>query len=107
IHAGDLLRMAARTSAHVLPRPQRISAQHALRWVPALRRAGLRGALLYWDGQLEDDARLVTCLARTATAHGAVVRTRARVTATTGTGATLRDELTGSTFQVITRAVIN
>jgi len=107
IQAGDLLRMAARTSAHVLPRPRRIPAQHALRWVPALRRTGLRGALLYWDGQLEDDARLVTCLARTAVAHGAVVRTRARVTEATGTGATLRDELTGSTAQVTARAVIN
>jgi glycerol-3-phosphate dehydrogenase len=107
IQAGDLLRMAARTSAHVLPRPRRIPAQHALRWVPALRRTGLRGALLYWDGQLEDDARLVTCLARTAAAHGAVVRTRARVTAATGTGATLRDELTGSTREVAAKAVIN
>jgi glycerol-3-phosphate dehydrogenase len=107
IAAGDLLRMAARTSAQVLPRPRRIPAQHALRWVPALRRTGLRGALLYWDGQLEDDARLVTCLARTAASRGAVVRTRARVTAATGTGATLRDELTGSTLEVTTRAVIN
>jgi glycerol-3-phosphate dehydrogenase len=107
IQVGDLLRMAARTSAHVLPRPRRVPAQHALRWVPALRRAGLRGALLYWDGQLEDDARLVTCLARTAAAHGAVVRTRARVTAATGAGATLRDELTGSTASVTARAVIN
>jgi glycerol-3-phosphate dehydrogenase len=107
IAAGDLLRMAARTSAQVLPRPRRIPAQHALRWVPALRRTGLRGALLYWDGQLEDDARLVTCLARTAASRGAVVRTQARVTAATGTGATLRDELTGSTLEVTTRAVIN
>ena len=107
IRAGDLLRMAARTSARVLPRPRRIPAQHALRWVPALRRAELRGALLYWDGQLEDDARLVTCLARTAASRGAVVRTRARVTAATGTGATLRDELTGSTCEVSAKAVIN
>src|SRR5215469_3062093 len=107
IRAGDLLRMVARTSAHVLPRPRRIPPQHALRWVPALRRAGLRGALLYWDGQLEDDARLVTCLARTAAAHGAVVRTRARVTAATGTCASLRDEITGSTLEVSTKAVIN
>jgi glycerol-3-phosphate dehydrogenase len=107
IHAGDLLRMAARTSAHVLPHPRRISARQALQRVPALRRTGLRGALLYWDGQLEDDARLVTCLARTAAAHGAVVRTRARVTAATGTGATLRDELTGSTVAVAAKAVIN
>jgi len=107
IEVGDLLRMVARTNAHVLPRPRRIPAQHALRWVPALRRAGLRGALLYWDGQLEDDARLVTCLARTAAAHGAVVRTRARVTAATGTCASLRDEITGSTLEVSTKAVIN
>jgi len=107
IAAGDLLRTAAKTSAHVLPRPRRVPAQHALRWVPALRRAGLRGALLYWDGQLEDDARLVTCLARTAASRGAVVRTRARVTAATGTGATLRDELTGSTLEVTARAVVN
>jgi len=107
IEVGDLLRMVARTSAHVLPRPRRIPPQHALRWVPALRRAGLRGALLYWDGQLEDDARLVTCLARTAAAHGAVVRTRARVTAATGTCASLRDEITGSTLEVSTKAVIN
>ena len=27
--------------------------------MPALRQPGLRGALLNWDGQLEDDARLV------------------------------------------------
>lgn len=107
IAAGDLLRMAAKTSARDLPRPRRIPAQHALRWVPALRRTGLRGALLYWDGQLEDDARLVTCLARTAASRGAVVRTRARVTAAAGTGATLRDELTGTTLEVTTRAVIN
>jgi glycerol-3-phosphate dehydrogenase len=107
IQAGDLLRMAARTSARVLPRPRRIPAQHALRWVPALRGAGLRGALLYWDGQLEDDARLATCLARTAAAHGAVVRTRARVTTATGRGATLRDELTGTSLEVTAKAVIN
>ena len=52
---------------------------------PALRRDGLRGGLLSWDGQLEDDARLVTTVARTAASYGAHVRTRARVTAATGT----------------------
>ena len=40
------------------------------RLVPGLRADGLRGGLLSWDGQLEDDARLVVGLARTA----AVVR---------------------------------
>ena len=38
---------------------------------PRCARDGLRGGLLSWDGQLEDDARLVTCVARTAAAYGA------------------------------------
>ena len=46
---------------------------------PPLRKAGLRGAMLGWDGQLEDDARLVATVARTAASYGAHVRTRARV----------------------------
>ena len=33
---------------------------------PVVRRSGLRGGLVAWDGQLEDDARLVVALARTA-----------------------------------------
>ena len=68
---GDLLRLAARTSRDTLPRPRRVSRTEALGLAPALRPAGLRGGLVCWDGQLEDDARLVTCLARTAAAYGA------------------------------------
>lgn len=105
--AGDVLRMAARTSAETLPRPRRISRGRALELAPGLRAQGLRGGLLSWDGQLEDDARFVTALARTAAAHGAHVRTRARVLSATGTGAVLRDELTGTSHEVTTRAVIN
>jgi glycerol-3-phosphate dehydrogenase len=75
--------------------------------VPGLRSAGLRGGLLSWDGQLEDDARLVTCLARTAVAHGADVRTRVRVVEATGTSATLRDTGTGETRTIAARAVVN
>ncbi len=77
--AGDLLRRGARTSRETLPRPRRISATEALALAPGLRSAGLRGGLLSWDGQLEDDARLVTTIARTAASYGAHVRTRARV----------------------------
>ena len=93
--AGDALRVSAGTSAETLPRPRRISRNEVLRLAPSLRKLGLRGGLLSWDGQLEDDARFVTCLARTAAAYGAEMRTRARVLSATGTGATLRDELTG------------
>ncbi len=105
--AGDALRISAGTSAETLPRPRRISRNEALRFAPSLRRQGLRGGLLSWDGQLEDDARFVTCLARTAASYGAEIRTRARVMSATGHGAVLRDELTGATATVSARAVIN
>lgn len=105
--AGDLLRLGARTSRETLPRPRRVSRTEALRMAPALRSSGLRGGLVNWDGQLEDDARLVTCLARTAASYGADVRTRVRVLEATGTEVTLRDELTGRTRRIATRAVVN
>ncbi|MGH3349012.1 MAG: glycerol-3-phosphate dehydrogenase/oxidase, partial [Nocardioides sp.] len=90
-----------------LPRPRRISATEALALAPGLRNAGLRGGLLSWDGQLEDDARLVTTIARTAAATGAVVRTRARVVSATRTRVVLRDELNGGETTVDTRGVVN
>ncbi len=105
--AGDLLRRSAHTSAETLPHPRRISATEALSLAPGLRPAGLRGGLLSWDGQLEDDARLVTTIARTAASYGAHVRTRARVLSATGHRVELRDELTGATRTVHARAVVN
>lgn len=105
--AGDLLRRSARTSRETLPRPRRISATETLRMAPGLRAEGLRGGLLSWDGQLEDDARLVTNVARTAAAYGAHVRTRARVITATGTRVELRDELTGALRTITAKAVLN
>jgi glycerol-3-phosphate dehydrogenase len=106
IAAGDLLRIAARTSPETLPRPRRISATESHHLAPVLG-SGVRGGILSWDGQLEDDARLVTTIARTAAGLGAQVRTRARAVALHGRGATLRDELTGETHEVTARAVVN
>ncbi len=105
--AGDLLRRTARTSTRTLPRPRRLNATEALNLAPSLRADTLRGGLLAWDGQLEDDARLVVTVARTAASYGADVRTRARVTSATGTGVELRDELTGRTYAVRAKAVVN
>lgn len=107
IRAGDMLRVAARTPRRTLPPPRRISAAEARRLAPGIKADGLRGALLYWDGQAEDDARLVTCIARTAAAHGAAIRTRTRVLSATGQSAMLRDELTGDEVAVAARTVIN
>ena len=105
--AGDLLRRSAGTHRETLPRSRRVGATEALRLAPGLRRAGLRGGLLSWDGQLEDDARLVVTLARTAAAHGALVRTRARVLTAAAGRVLLRDGLTGGTREVRTGAVVN
>jgi glycerol-3-phosphate dehydrogenase len=106
-YAGDLLRAAAGTSPRSLPRSRRLSPAEVERYVPALRGAGLRGGLVFWDGQLTDDARLVVALARTAAAHGARVLTRCEATQVTGYGAVLRDQLTGSDYSVDARMVIN
>ncbi|UGT54096.1 glycerol-3-phosphate dehydrogenase/oxidase [Nocardia asteroides] len=105
--AGDALRVAARTSADTLPRSRRVTAAEALRLAPTVRRAGLRGGLQAWDGQLVDDARLVVALARTAAAAGATVLTRVEAVAATGDSVELRDTTTGETLTVRARAVVN
>ncbi|AHH94006.1 FAD-dependent oxidoreductase [Kutzneria viridogrisea] len=107
LHAGDLLRRAARTPSSVLPGPRRVSAAEALALAPGLRREGLTGGLLSFDGQLVDDARLVVALARTAAGLGAKVLTRVRATALAGDGALVREELTGVEFEIKARAVVN
>jgi glycerol-3-phosphate dehydrogenase len=104
--AGDALRGAARTSRRILPRARRVSALEARRLAPALRESGLRGALLSWDGQLEDDARLVVAVARTAAAHGARVVTCAEVTDVRDDGVDAIDASTGSAITVRARRVV-
>ncbi len=106
MEAGDWLRIAARTPRRTLPRPRRVSANESRLLAPGLG-PGVRGGILSWDGQLEDDARLVATIARTAAARGAELRTRARAVTLTGSGAVLRDELSGTTYDVSARAVVN
>jgi glycerol-3-phosphate dehydrogenase len=105
--AGDVLRMAAHTKATTLPRSRRIGAAQAAAMVPAVRRDGLDGGLLAYDGQLIDDARLVVAVARTAAQHGARVLTRVAATSATGTSVQLADQLTGESLEVSARVVIN
>ncbi|MFE3755432.1 glycerol-3-phosphate dehydrogenase/oxidase [Nocardia tengchongensis] len=105
--AGDVLRRTAGTPASVLPRSRRVAAAEALRFAPTVRRDGLRGGLLAWDGQLVDDARLVVAIARTAAREGATVLTRVEAGNVTGTSATLTDTRTGETLDVTARSVVN
>lgn len=107
IRAGDRLRAFAGTSRRRLPPARRISAEEARRLAPALSDRGLRGALLHWDGQLDDDARLVVAVARTAAAYGARILTYARASDLHAGGATVRDERTGTSFALRARHVVN
>ena len=105
--AGDGLRALAGTRASTLPRSRRIGAEQAVAMVPTVRRDGLDGALLAYDGQLIDDARLVVAVARTAAQHGARVLTRVAATSATGTSVRLTDQLSRVSLDVAARLVIN
>ncbi|WP_110180991.1 glycerol-3-phosphate dehydrogenase/oxidase [Nocardioides solisilvae] len=105
--AGDLLRRGARTARETLPAPRRLTATETRALVPCLRTDDLRGGLLSWDGQLEDDARLVLAVARTAAQQGAQVRSRVRAVSVGGGRAELLDTLTGETRVVRAGAVVN
>ncbi len=105
--AGDGLRKMAGTSATTLPRSRRIGPGRTAELAPTVRRDGLDGGLLAYDGQLIDDARLVTAAARTAAQYGARILTYVAASHVTGTSARLTDQRTGESFDVTARAVIS
>lgn len=105
--AGDVLRRLAGTPATVLPRSQRISREQVIDLAPTVRRDGLDGGLLAYDGQLIDDARLVTVVVRTAAQHGATILTYTAASEASGDSVRLTDQLSGESFAVTARAVIN
>ncbi|WP_072802035.1 glycerol-3-phosphate dehydrogenase/oxidase [Rhodococcoides yunnanense] len=105
--AGDALRRATGTPSSVLPNSRTIDPAAVISEAPTVRRAGLRGGLMAWDGQLVDDARLVVAVARTAALYGAKILTGVSVSKADRTSATLTDVVTGSTTDVRARVVIN
>lgn len=105
--AGDALRALAGTPATTLPPSRRVSAGRVVEMAPIVRRDGLDGGLLAYDGQLIDDARLVIAVARTAAQHGARILTYVAASRATGTSVRLTDQRSGESFDVSARAVIN
>ena len=89
-----------------------LSVDEVLGHIPTLDRQGLRGGVLYYDGQF-DDSRLLIDLAQTAEAHGAAVVNEARVVQLLRdaddfiTGVRFRDEESGEEHDVHGRCVIN
>jgi glycerol-3-phosphate dehydrogenase len=105
--AGDGLRKLAGTPSSTLPRSRRIGTARAIEMAPTVRRDGLAGGLLAYDGQLIDDARLVTAVARTAAQYGARILTRVGASNATGGSVTLTDQRSGESFDVSARAIVN
>jgi glycerol-3-phosphate dehydrogenase len=107
IRVGDALRRGSGSRYGEIPGTHRINAGRALELAPALRRDGLRGALMFWDGQAVDDARVVICLARTAFAHGARVVTYCGAERIDGNEVLLHDRRNNRSFSVYARHIVN
>ena len=94
-----------------VPHHRHLTRRGALRLFPGLAGGALRGAIQYWDAQV-DDARHTLALARTAALHGAALATSARVvgfleTAGRVTGVRVRCLENGQETEVRARRVIN
>ncbi|HTR70250.1 MAG TPA: glycerol-3-phosphate dehydrogenase/oxidase [Mycobacteriales bacterium] len=100
---ADVMRAAARTPAW-LPPTTWIGAGETRHLVPTI--GPIRGSFVHVDGALEDDARLVVALARTAAGFGARILTRCSAIDVARAGATVRDELTGAECDIDARAVV-
>lgn len=88
-----------------------LSKKATLDRLPGIRRKGLKGGILYADGQF-DDARLAITLALTAADHGATILNYFRVSQllkTEGhiTGIEAIDEISGQTYRIQASVVIN
>jgi glycerol-3-phosphate dehydrogenase len=88
-----------------------LSRKEALHRFPTLKAAGLKAGVLYYDGQFHD-ARMALSLALTAAQHGATVANHVAVAGLCKadgriTGAELTDSLTGESWQLQARGVIN
>ena len=89
-----------------------LSRQETLDRLPTIKTEGLRGGVVYYDGQF-DDSRLLINLVATAYEHGATLLNYAPVTALTKDadgfvdGVRFRDTETGEDFEARGRVVVN
>ncbi len=89
-----------------------LSREETVAHIPTVETEGLRGGVIYHDGQF-DDARLLINMAQTACEQGAVLVNYVRVTSLVVdgdgfvAGVVARDEESGEDIEVSARAVIN
>lgn len=94
-----------------LPMHRHLTRRHALRVAPCLKKDALVGAMQYYDAQM-DDARYVATLVRTASAYGAKVANRAKVTGFLRegervVGARVQDVEGGGEYEIRAKQVVN
>ncbi|NDC22989.1 MAG: FAD-dependent oxidoreductase [Proteobacteria bacterium] len=87
------------------------SPREALELCPFLKKSGLKGGVIYYDGQF-DDARMNLSILLTAQEKGAVISNYVSVTDLINpkgqiTGAKLRDKLSGEQWEISASIVIN
>ena len=90
---------------------EHLSQAGVLERIPNLRRTGLHGGTLYWDGQF-DDARLAIAMARTAAEKGATVINHIKVGELIKENGRVRgvaavDQQSGTEYRVTGKVVIN
>ncbi len=88
-----------------------VSSKDALTRFPMLKKEGLNGGVVYYDGQF-DDARMNVTLALTAVEQGATVANHVEAVSfikadTKITALTVRDNLTGDSWDVNAKVVVN
>lgn len=89
-----------------------LSKEQTLEYLPTIRHEGLRGGVLYYDGQF-DDARFLVALVQTACEQGAVLLNYCRVVALRRNGDGVingllaRDSETGEELPVEAKVVVN
>lgn len=89
-----------------------LSREETLQRLPTIKTDGLKGGVVYHDGQF-DDARLLISLIATAADHGATLANYLRITALSRgpdgliDGVHLRDEETGREARAAARVVVN
>ncbi|GAA1348020.1 glycerol-3-phosphate dehydrogenase/oxidase [Arthrobacter roseus] len=103
----DVLRRLSGMSGAILPRPQLLSRQAVAAMVPALDADQIRRGILYWDGQVIDDARLVLGIVRTAAGLGAHVIRNLKATGMTATSVNAVDTRTAQAITIHGRTVVN
>jgi len=90
---------------------ERLSREETLERLPTIEPEGLRGGIIYYDGQF-DDARLAVTLARTADDLGALALNHVRVTGLVKEGGVVRgvravDALEGGELEARAAVVVN